>query len=119
MLRPQPAAVDLIALLARADLEAIGLVLVHPHRRDTVTLWCEPSVDPQALIQQAAQAGQVPAALVFVCAEDVSVLLQEGWHGVEWVEAYVDQLARDIQIAGGLQPFIAALDPANVVATRN
>lgn len=115
---PLPVAVDLSALLARADLEAIGLVLVHPHCRTTVTLWCAPSVDPTPLFQQAAAAGQVPAALVCVCAHEVVVLLHDAWR-VGWVTDYVDHVAADIQRAGGLPAFFETLDQASVVAADN
>ena len=93
--------------LRRPDLQAIGLVLVHLHRRRTDTLWCEPDVDPGPLYEAAATAGQQPAALVLVFGGEVKVYVRPAWQGVRWITSYVERLVKQIAQHGGLAGFLA------------
>ncbi len=122
MKRGQDVAPDqLQQLLVRPDLVALGHVFARSDRREgTQTLWAEPGVDPMADIRAAEAAGLEVAALVFAFEGEVQVVVNHDWKPVRWLMRYVEQLAREIWDARGLDGFLAQqADGQRLGASRN
>jgi hypothetical protein len=102
---------DFETLLHQPDLRVIGVVMVHPTRRETTTLWCDPDVDPRALQAQAQAAGQEPGAIVFVGSHGVVSVIRDAWKRERWVADYVAHLVEHLCDAGSLEAFFGQVLP--------
>lgn len=99
---------DLANEFFRPDLRAIGLVLVRPGRQETDTLWCDPDVHPEPLLDMAAEAGQAIAALLLVCERDVTAYVQPKWRATAWFTRYVESVTQAIH-GRGLDAFLGTV----------
>lgn len=101
---------ELSAQFGRADLQAIGLILVRPGApQETATLWCAPDVDPGPLYLQAGTEGRAVGALVLVFPGQATAYLgHPAWQGVEWFTAYLERLTGELA-RHGLTTFLNAV----------
>ncbi len=103
---------ELVALMTRPDLQAVGAVFVDPRRPGTTaTLWqLVGRSDPRELEAHRRETGQVPGAFVYVFAHSVAVHVNHEWRDVVWLQTYLVDLTRQIAMAESFAAFIAALE---------
>src|SRR5437773_2236065 len=94
---------ELVALMSRPDLQAVGVVFVDPRRLGaaTTTLWqLVGRSDPSELGAYRRDTGQVPGAFVYVLDRDVEVHINHEWRDVTWLQEYVSGLTARLVKAG-------------------
>lgn len=92
---------DFTALLARPDLVRVGIVMAM-EPPGTTTFWIEPDADPESALAQAPLLASV-AATLFCFETDLTVAIASPWDQAPWLVTYVEELAHDIQNAGGFK----------------